>query len=81
MKSTSRWNLQVGELLLNLQVVETEKGSGWLKMTNLKKEVGQNDRFTHLQHIFTHLHQKWNKFTHIFISRQIPPLLIPFLPT
>jgi len=30
----------------------------------LKKEVGENDRFTTLQNIFTTF--KWNKFTHTF---------------
>jgi len=37
--------------------------SKWVKLTNLKKEVGENNKFTHLQKKITHLQQKWNKFT------------------
>jgi len=28
------------------------------EMTDLKKEMGENDKFIHLQNIFTHLQQK-----------------------
>ena len=51
-------------------------------MKTLKKEVGENDKYTHLQNIFTYLEQNWNKFIHIFItSTNSPTLLISFSPT
>jgi len=50
-------------------------------MTYLKKGVGENNEFIHLQNNFNQLQQKWNKFTHIFERRQIHPLLMPCLPT
>jgi len=49
----SRLNQQVDEIYM------------WVKMTNLKKEVGENNKSTHLQNIFTR--QVWKKFAHILI--------------
>jgi len=56
MKSASRWNLQLDEICK------------WMKLGKkliLKKEVDENEKFTHLQKIFPHLQKKWNKFTYI----------------
>ena len=48
-----------------------------MKMTNLKKEVGENKKFTHLQNTFTHLQQTLNKFTHTFITSTNLPTTHP----
>jgi len=39
--------------------------------------VGENGKSTHLQNIFNHLRQKWNKFTHIFLASTNSPTTHP----
>jgi len=46
--------------------VKRQKEVGKNLMTNLKEEVGENDKFTHFQNMFSHIQQKWYKSTRMF---------------